>query len=477
MPRRSFRLAAPADELTAEFASIRDEIGIATVFPPEALAEAEEAARSPRIPDTDLTDLPFVTLDPPGSMDLDQAFHLERRAGGGFRLRYAIADVAAWVTPGGEVDLEAHRRVETAYSPDGRSPLYPPVLSEAAASLLPDGPRPAALWQIDVDASGAILRADVGRALVSSRAQLAYPAVQAELDAGTAGPMLEVLPEVGGVLEEAERARGGASLGVPSQEVVHGEEGFALSFVDQLPVERWNAQLSLLTGRVAADIMLRGGAGILRTMSPADERDVARLRRIASGLAIPWGADVPYAQMLHTIDPRRSDAEAAFLQEAAVLFRAASYASFDGHPPPDPLHAAIAAPYTHCTAPLRRLVDRYAAEVCVALASGGEVPTWARRALPRLPEEMATGADKANRLERTIVDAVEAAVLAPFVGDEFDGLVVDLWKRGRGEVAIRDPAVVGPCEDVSVLGAAVRVRLEEASLHRRSIRFSARPVY
>ena len=136
-----------------------------------------------------------------------------------------------------------------------------------------------------------------------------------------------------------------------------------------------------------------------------------------------------------------------------------------------PQHAAIAAPYAHCTAPLRRLVDRYANEVCVALLAGKDVPGWAREALPALPIEMALGGEKTGRLERTIVDAVEAAVLAPHVGREADAVVVDLWKRHRGEVALRDPAVIGPCDGVDELGAHVRVRLDEADLERRTVRF------
>ncbi len=423
------------------------------------------------MPELDLTDVPFITLDPPESMDLDQAFHLEQLPSGGFRLHYAIADVAAFVTPGGAVDAEAHRRVETAYSPDGRAPLYPPVLSEAAASLLPDGPRPAVVWRVDVDDAGATVDVDVRRAMVASRTKLSYEGVQSMLEEKRADEMLALLPEIGAALERAERARGGASLGVPTQEVVPDGDGFTLAFRKALPVEGWNAQLSLLTGRAAADMMLQGGLGIVRTMPPADPVDVSRLRRVAAGLAVDWPDDLPYAEMLHTIEPSRSTAEAVFLQEAAVLFRAASYAAFDGEPPPETMHAAIAAQYAHCTAPLRRLVDRYANEVCLALDSGREVPVWAREALPDLPEEMQKGADRGNRLERMMVDAVEAAVLSPFIGRESNALVIDLWKRDKGEVALRDPAVIGPCDDVHELGAEVRVRLEEADVAKHTIRF------
>ena len=466
------RLASPVDEMLVTFAAIRAEVGIPESFPDDVLSEAERSVREPVRPGADLTDIPFVTLDPPESMDLDQAFHLERLLGGGFRLRYAIADVAAFVAPGGAVDTEAHRRIETAYSPDGRAPLYPPALSEAAASLLPDGPRPAVVWRIDVDEAGETVDVAVERALVASRAKLSYEEVQAGLENGSVDEMVGLLPEIGTVLQQAERTRGGSSLNVPAQEIVSEVDGYTLVFRMPLPVEAWNAQLSLLTGRTAARMMLSAGVGIVRTMPAPFPRDVARLRRVAAGLGVDWPHDRTYADLLDTVDPRRSTEEAVFLQEAAVLFRGAAYTAFEGGPPPNARHAAIAAPYAHSTAPLRRLVDRYVNEVCLALADDHELPSWVREALPGLPEEMARGVERGNRLERTLVDAVEAAVLASVVGYEADALVIDMWKRNRGEVVLKELAVIGPCDDVDELGAEVRVRLEEADVERRTIRFT-----
>ncbi len=463
-------MAPPGDGLREIFPAIRAEIGVPETFPADVLAEAERSVVEPALPGVDLSDIAFATIDPPSSLDLDQALYLER-LGDGFRVHYAIADVAAFVEPGGLVDVEAHRRGETAYSPDMRSPLYPPVLSEAGASLLPDGPRPSVVWRIDVDSSGDIVETHVERAIVASRAKLSYADVQRSIDDGTVDDMLSLLPEIGRLLQDAERARGGASLGVPRQEVVSSGDGYTLRFEAQLPVEGWNAQISLLTGRAAARLMLTGGVGVLRTMPPPDLRDVARLRRVARALQVDWPDDLPYADLLHTVDAQRSTTEAVFLQEAAVLFRGASYTTFDGEVPLEPVHAAIATPYAHCTAPIRRLVDRYALETCLALCDDRPAPDWVLAALPSLPAEMAAATDRHNRLERTIVDAVEAAVLAPFIGRESDALVIDLWKRNRGEVALRDPAVIGPCDDVHELAAEVRVRLEEADVTKRTIRF------
>src|SRR5439155_9283029 len=140
---------------------------------------------------------PFVTIDPPGSMDLDQAMYLERRTGGGYRVHYAIADVAAYVRPGGALERETWARGETVYLPDGNVPLHPSVLSEGAVSLLPDQVRAAVVWTIDVDADGGPTDVQVERAAIRSRAKLNYPAVQADIAKGSVAEPIALLPELG----------------------------------------------------------------------------------------------------------------------------------------------------------------------------------------------------------------------------------------------------------------------------------------
>ena len=164
--------AAP-DRVDAAFARARAELDIRTAFPDDVLAEAERVARE-RVPvaspaRADRTDVPFVTVDPPGSRDLDQAVHAER-AGDGYRLRYAIADVGFWVDRGGAIEREAWLRGVTYYAPDERETLYPPALSEGAASLLPGAPRPASLFEMALDARAEVREWSVAPALsVTSR--------------------------------------------------------------------------------------------------------------------------------------------------------------------------------------------------------------------------------------------------------------------------------------------------------------------
>jgi len=463
-------------------ARLRAELDVPAEFGPDVLAEADAVSGRPAGERVDATDVPFVTIDPAGSRDLDQAVHLARRDTG-YRLRYAIADVAAWVRPGGAIDAEARRRVVTLYAPDGRTPLHPPTLSEGAASLLPGQDAPALLWEIDLDADAVPVDVRVRRALVRSRAQLTYGGVQDLLDADGAprageddpgGATLTLLREVGRLRQAAEVARGGLTLPTPDQVVEVDAHGtWTLSSRATLPVEEWNAQISLLTGMCAARLMLDGRVGVLRTLPPADPRDVERLRRTAHALGVPWPDGTDHATVVRGLDAA-VPAQAALLAEATSLLRGAAYVAFDGTLPEQTRHAAIAAPYAHATAPLRRLVDRFVGETCLALSAGAEVPGWVRAALPALPELMTAGDRRASAYERGCVDLVEAALLAGREGEEFDAVVVDVRESGDGGVVqLREPPVRGRVDgDALPLGTDVRVRLTTASVADRSVRFA-----
>lgn len=468
MPAPRRRVRVDAEVLRAGFAAIRREHEVRVDFPADAAAEVAAAAQSApgAGPDgrADLTDLPFVTIDPPGSRDLDQAVHLTRD-GAGYRVRYAIADVAAFVTPGGALDRAVRDRALTIYCPDLRVGLHPPVLSEGAASLLPGQDRPAVVWDILLDADGDVRSAGVGRAVVRSRAQLDYPTEQRALDAGTADPMLALLVTVGSLRAALERARGGVSLGKPEQEVVDGADGgWDLEFRAPLPVEEHNAQISLLTGMTAATMMLDAGVGVLRTMPAAEPEDLERLRRRGLGLGVPWPTGTSYPDVLDSLD-RSKPASAAFLTAAVSLFRGAAWEPFEGAPPADVVHGAVAAPYAHVTAPLRRLVDRYGTEVCLAAASGRPTPEWVLAGLDGLGTAMADGARRASSVDRACTDLVEAAVLAPHVGEVFDGVALD-----ERTVQLARPAVVARTEQPGLpAGRRVRVRLVTADPDRREI--------
>ncbi|GAA1166799.1 RNB domain-containing ribonuclease [Nocardioides aquiterrae] len=462
-----------AGALRAGITRIQAELDVAPSFPPEVEEAAAAAARDPRLPELDRTDLELVTIDPEGSRDLDQALHLERD-GDGYVVHYAIADVAAFVAPGDPVDVEANRRGETLYGADSKVPLHPTVLSEDAASLLPDQVRPALLWTVRLRADGGRTDVHVERALVRSRRQLTYVEAQRAIDDGSASESLALLREVGEARIRREAVRGGVSLPLPEQEIdIVGDE-WRLEFREQLPVERWNAQLSLLTGFAAADLMLYARVGLLRTLPAPDPRDVQRLHRTARALGIDWPAEQLYPDFVRSLDPSQAS-HAAMVNACTRLLRGSGYVAFDGETPADPQHAALASEYAHVTAPLRRLGDRYAGEVCLALCAGTEVPDWVRAALPGLPKTLQASASRANTYEGAVLDLVEAGVLRHRVGQEFAGVVVDVDEKDpqRGVVVIQEPAVEARVVSSSPLplGTDVTVRLTVADVETRKVEF------
>ena len=468
-----------AQSLRAGIHQLQTELQVTPDFPPEVEAAAAAAAASPRLPDLDRTDLPFVTIDPPSSMDLDQAMHLVRNdTTGGYTVHYAIADLAAFITPGDPIDLEAHKRGESLYGADSRIPLHPTVLSEDAASLLPDQVRPALLWTVELDAEGEVISTHAERARVTSTAKLSYEGVQADLDAGTASETIQLLKEIGLKRQAIEVKRGGVSLTLPDQEIEVTGDQWRLAYRKQLPVEEWNAQISLLTGFGAAALMVYARVGVLRTLPPADPHDVQHLHRTARALGIVWPAEMLYPEFIRTLDVTKPQ-HAAMMVACTRLLRGSGYATFDGELPALTEHAALASEYAHVTAPLRRLVDRYAGEICVSLCADQPVPGWVHEALATLPEEMRASAHRSSAYERGVVDLVEAGVLAPRVGESFQGVIVEVDEKTgtHGSVTIQEPAVEASVSsaDRLPLGTDVTVTLDTADIATRKVAFTLTP--
>ncbi len=480
------------NQLAQALKALRTTLELPGPFPEEVLREAAAAVAGHQLPELDLTHVEFVTIDPASSTDLDQALYLDR-AGEGYKVFYAIADVPSFVTPGSALDAETRHRGQTFYTPDGRIPLHPEVISEAAGSLLAGQLCAAFVWEFELDAAAEVSSVLVRRARVRSRAKLSYHGVQAELDGGTADPVLQLLKEVGVKRVELERLRGGASLNMPEQEIEQlPDGGYRIVAAPPLPVEDWNAQISLMTGMAAAELMLRGKVGILRTMPAPDESSLRHFRRQTGALGKPWDGQVSYGEYLRTLDPT-DPRQLAILHSAGMLFRGAGYTPFDGDVPADAMQSAIGAAYAHSTAPLRRLIDRFVLVICEALSNGAEVPGWAREALPSLPAIMAASDQLAARLERLALDTVEAALLINHVGQEFDAVVISGSKPAKGGAAaaigngrangngkangtgpsgivqIAEPAVTARCPGELESGTQVRVRVVSSDIVSREV--------
>lgn len=460
------------------FARIRTELDVPAEFPADVLADAEEAYAEPTTR-VDATHLGFVAIDPPGATDLDQAFAAERN-GDGYRVFYAIADVGAFVQPGSAIDAEARNRGATLYSPDMRTPLHPPVISEDRASLLPGSDKPSLLWTIDLDDAGLPIDWRLERATVQVREAISYRQAQDRIDAKSTAhsdtqsdDVLQLLSEIGKLRQQQEIDRGGVSLNLPAQEVVEQPHGYGLAFDRSIPVENWNAQISLLTGIVAGQTMSDAGIGILRTLPPPRNRDLRQLRKTAKFLGLDWNDEVGYPDFVRSLNAGDA-ATNTFLLQSTRVFRGAGYLGFSSETPSNAEHGAIASVYSHVTAPLRRLVDRFGNEILLALYADEQPPTWAVEALDELPSLMGQARQRESSLERAMLDLAEALVMESRIGDSFPGLVVNIHDRkDKAVVQIAEPAVVSSISKKNrSLAEEIELRVDAVDIDDRRVTFT-----
>lgn len=477
-------------DLAIALRALESEFELRVQFPAPVVAEAQQAIAGFEPPTSDRTEIEFVTIDPASSTDLDQAVHLQRTAGG-YLVHYAIADVPGFVTLGGALDDETRLRGQTLYLPHRRISLHPEAISEDAGSLLPDRERSAYLWTFTLDESAEVIDTTLERAMVRSRKKLSYTGVQADLDAGTASELLMLLREVGLKRIELERLRGGASLRIPAQEVECVNGQYQIMATAPLPVEDWNAQISLLTGMEAARIMLDGGVGILRTMPGPLPEDLEVFRLQAKTLGADWAADQPYGEFLRSLDLSAPGA-LALMHKATSLFRGATYTVLGSQDEAALNQAAIGAPYAHTTAPLRRLIDRFSLIICSHLVAGREVPAAIQEVLPLLPKLMGSSNQLAGKVERAAIDTVEAASLAHRVGERFQAVTLTgtiqpaengarntgesrqdptNGANARGTLQLLSPAVSAPFEGAARAGENVEVELVNADILTRTVLF------
>ena len=449
------------DRLLSEgLAAIRGQFKVPAGFPPAVDAAAQAAAKRAPGEHQDRTAEAFVTLDPAPSTDLDQAFTIEA-SGNDLLLHYAIADVAWFVGDGDPIDTEAWGRGETLYLPDGKAGLYPRVLSEGAASLLPDGPRPAVVFTTRVAPDGAVTLEGAERAIIKSRAKLAYEtATEAQLPAGFA--------DLSQRITTAEAARGAARVDPPEQELEADGGRFKLVLRPQSMSEQRNAALSLATNLAVADALYAAKTGLFRVMAGPDERAIARLRHIAGALRLDWADALSLKAFEQTLDPHQPDA-AAFMLAIRRAGNGASYVPYQEGV--KPWHAAMAATYCHMTAPLRRLADRYVVRAALAVANAQPVPDEVTAAFARLGPVMGKADARANQIDRAVIDLAEAATLSGREGESFSAVITDVDEIGA-RMQLCDLPVVARVTAHSVTpGDKLTVRLVAADPVKRQISF------
>lgn len=339
-------------------------------FPKEALAQARKLPDAVRKSDwkgrQDLTALPLVTIDGETARDFDDAVYCER-AGKGFRLVVAIADVSHYVPHGSPLDLEARRRGTSVYFPRRVIPMLPEKLSNGLCSLNPEVERLAMVCDMTLSATGDIRRYEFYPAVIRSHARLTYTEVAAALYEKDAAarkrlapllPHLENLDALYRVLAKARKKRGAIDFETVETLMLFDEAGKIARIV---PYERNDAHRLIEECMLAANVC--ASEFLERHEHPALYRihegpSVEKLEKLRDflktfGLSL-GGGDAPqakdYAQLLEKIQDRP---DKQLLQ--TVMLRSLAQAIYS---PDNVGHFGLAyESYTHFTSPIRRYPD------------------------------------------------------------------------------------------------------------------------
>ena len=483
------------------FRTIAEEFELPEHFPEDVHAEALHATDRYADQRRDLLDVPFVTIDPAGSMDLDQAVNIQDAGAAGgvgaaggagadpadgaarWRVRYAIADVAAFVDPAGALMAESLQRGQTMYLPDEPTRLHPAELSEGSASLLPDQTRPAVVWDILLRADGEVADFTVYRALIRSVKRFDYTEVEADMKRGTLHPAIAQLPDVGRARQSSDLRRKAINLRLPSISVERtesddGTERYVLDIDERLEMNDFNSELSLLAGMCAGEMMVRAGVGILRTLPPAGDKEIAAFDNGARALGFDRSGR-SIGELLADIDastPRGM----ALMRDAQSLLRGAGYQHFglvggggrvEVATQPS-IHAGIGGHYAHVTAPLRRLVDRFATEVCLAIANSQPIPEWVTANVDQVLSTMKSSGQTASAVDRACLNLTEAVVLQPWVGQNFNATVLHSDGADKAKILVEQPPILTTCVGGPDEASTIKVTLIEAEPAARKVRFA-----
>jgi ribonuclease R len=490
--RRCKQLARP-DSALAQLYALAAEHQLDPAFPPEVESEVAALLQAPGIDDPtlrDMTKLPFVSIDGPGTRDLDQALYIDERDGQ-LVAYYALADPSWCVRPGTALFDEALRRGATYYMPGLAIPMLPRALSEGIVSLNEGQARRAMVFVMRVDQRGRCVKTTIERARIRSRAQLTFRGVQRHLDDPKGHPMprgvsasLKRLRKLGELrMRDAERRdvvryrRTEVSVKLDDKAGMR----FAIMGDARGPVERYNEQLSLLCNVEGARFLRKGAAdtwmqAIFRVHPTPTARRYEELERMLRATAKKhrldrgrwvWSRDDPrsLADFLDALPRRgRLGRVARAVHRQAVLINERSIFSSE----PARHHGVGADVYARFSAPMREVVGVFLHK-----------ETWERLARKPDPPAHVLGEpmDDDELRERVVLRANDAKELQRRLTKEANRLVIDQLlgddaSRGRGDRPWRRGTLMGFTE------SRAHVRLDqppvEVKVYRRHLESSMR---
>jgi len=474
--------------------------GIPMGFPEGAEAEAEAAEPPTLSGREDLRDVPLITIDPMDARDHDDAVYAQPdtdpKNPGGWICWVAIADVAAYVRPGSELDRTARDKGNSVYFPDRVEPMLPERLSNGLCSLREGENRATMAVRMVFGADGRKRGHKFVRGLMRSAAKLSYEQAQAAID-GTpddkTGPLLEpVLKPLWAAYACMKKGRDARSpLAIESLER-------KIAFNTEGEIAQITPRASLEAHKLIEEFMIQANVSAAETLEqkktpliyrihdqPSQEK-IAALVDFLGTLGLPWTkGEAPRTERFNKLlVETREGPHADIINEVVLRTQMQAVYSTEniGH------YGLNLAKYAHFTSPIRRYADLIVHRALVsALGLGGDgLSDWDISKMKDTAELITHAERRAMAAERDATDRYVAAFLADRVGATFAGRITGVTRFGLfvrlaetgadglvpvsklgGEFFIHDDrshALVGERSGARwPLGMTVEVRLEEAT--------------
>ena len=392
----------------------------------------------------DLRDLPTFTVDPDDARDFDDAISARRERRGRVRVWVHIADVTAFVRPGGRLDREAFRRGTSVYVPGAVEPMLPEVLSNRACSLRPGEDKLAVTVEMEMDGAD-VTTVSFHRSLVRSDRRLTYGEVD-ELFAGTArgeepwAEPLAIAREVAAALHERRDSLEFGSF-EPTFEFDSDGDVTGVRYEQQTESHRLIEMLMILANeQVAGYLADRRLPTLYRVHERPDPQSATFLAEQLASLDIPT-PPLPKQMTPQQAADAVTEISRIVAREArgrraigVLVLRALKQAYYS---PRNIGHAGLAsARYSHFTSPIRRYPDIVAHRALLQGLGIDEAATAAHE-LDEAGVISSSAEREAMQIERDADDVCLSFLLQRVLAEadpreppSFDGEVVGLIEKG-----------------------------------------------